>query len=94
MTDDEIEAILARAAKSPRPWTDGDERCHCTHCGACGHLFRTADIHSHRDVCLSRRAEELIPALVSRIRSLEAERDTPSPPQKPSQRYRRGTSAS
>lgn len=61
----QIDEMLARAVKGPKPWK-GKGPCHCTPCDNCGNLFRTADdIDAHRAVCLSRHAEELIPALVA-----------------------------
>ena len=39
-------------------WRDGDARCHCTHCDACGLLFRTEDLATHqRQAHLGGKAE-------------------------------------
>ena len=44
--------VLACPDDGPKPWQDGDPRCHCTHCEGCGRLYRTEDIQMHRDVCV------------------------------------------
>lgn len=49
--DDLIAALAALPVDGPRPWRDGDPRCHCTHCDGCGRLFRTEDIAAHRSRC-------------------------------------------
>lgn len=39
-------------------WRDGDERTHCTHCDACGQLFRTGELSLHKQQAhLGGRAE-------------------------------------
>lgn len=50
-TPADIAAHLLATEAGPKPWRDGDERCHCTHCDWCGRLYRTADIWRHREVC-------------------------------------------
>jgi hypothetical protein len=45
-----VAMVKARDA-GPRPWRDGDPRCHCTHCDSCWRLYRTEDINAHRNVC-------------------------------------------
>lgn len=52
--------ITACSPGEPRPWRDGDERCHCTHCNGCGRLYRSADIEAHRDVCLIRQLAQRV----------------------------------
>lgn len=50
-TVQDIAAHLLANENGPKPWRDGDERCHCSHCSACGRLYRTADIARHREIC-------------------------------------------
>lgn len=49
----------------PPPWQDGDPRCHCTHCEACGRLYPTDYIRQHRDACPGVTALALIRAALA-----------------------------
>lgn len=57
-------------ALGPQRWKDGDERCHCTHCEACGVMFRTVDIPAHRLECWAEHARADLVAAVAEIERL------------------------
>jgi hypothetical protein len=47
-----VALVRALPDKGPKPWQDGDARCHCTHCRWCGRLHRTEDYGAHRSTCV------------------------------------------
>lgn len=34
-----LRGLIRARETGPRPWEDGDERCHCTPCEGCGKLY-------------------------------------------------------
>src|SRR6185369_2251337 len=54
--------------QGPKPWEQGDERCHCSHCRYCGRLFRTVDIDAH--VKLESDRHDAVPQLIAAARRL------------------------
>ncbi len=52
--------IKACSPREPKPWSDGDPRCHCTHCDSCWRMYRTVDIDAHRLGCVLRQLAQLV----------------------------------
>ncbi len=69
-TNAHADLLALRTDPAGRPWQDGDERCHCTHCMICDSIYPTSTITQHREWC--RKRFDAVPALLDEVERLRA----------------------